>query len=85
MPMRLAVLAYTCMSDSTRRLARRVESDRDDWSPIHTTRSNGPFKRPVQTGAKKAPVRTDRSNGPFRRPVRTGSVYRAWPRISIYK
>jgi len=48
---------------------------------VHTTRLNGPFERPVQTGASRSNgcFLSTRLNvrGPFRRPVRTGSVYRA--------
>ena len=40
--------------------------------PVRTGRLNGPFERPVQTGAFLAPVRTGRSNGPFKRVVCTG-------------
>ena len=29
--------------------------------PVHTTRTYGPLKRPVRTGAKNTPVRTGRT------------------------
>jgi len=40
-------------------------------SPIHTTRSNGPFERAVQTARSNGCFFSTRSNGPFERPVQT--------------